>query len=60
MVSTRDDVRPFTIAEQQRILRAGVCIGCHDGKTAVMQRAIADFEAVLARRSDRCIVPERR
>ncbi|MCX7894104.1 MAG: hypothetical protein N2544_17270 [Burkholderiales bacterium] len=57
MVSTREDARPFTVAEQRRILTAGACLACHAGSSAVMQQAIADFDGVLARRSRRCVVP---
>ena len=57
MVSTRDDVRPFTVDEQRRILTAGACLTCHEGASAVMQAAIIDFDATLARRSRRCVVP---
>jgi hypothetical protein len=57
VVSTRDDVRPFSAQEQRRILTAGACLTCHDGASAVMQRAIADFDATLARRTKRCVVP---
>jgi hypothetical protein len=57
IVSTRDDVRPFTAVEQQRILTAGACLTCHDGASSVMQRAIADFDATVARRTTRCAMP---
>jgi hypothetical protein len=57
MVSTRDDARPFAVEEQRRALRVGACLACHEGKSAVMQQAIADFEGVLGRRSGRCVVP---
>lgn len=57
MVSTRDDVRPFTVEEQRRILRVGACLTCHAGESNVMRQALADFEAALARRSRRCVVP---
>ena len=57
MVSTRDDVRPFTTEEQHRILRVGACLRCHKGDSPVMRESIADFEAVVARRSERCAVP---
>lgn len=57
MVSTRDDVRPFTAEEQRRILAAGACLTCHEGASAVMQRAIADFDATVARRTKRCALP---
>ncbi len=58
MVSTRDDVRPFTVAEQQRILRVGACLTCHRDDSAVMAQAIADFQATLARRRPGCVLPE--
>jgi hypothetical protein len=56
-VSTRDDVRPFSVEEQKRILRAGVCLECHAGDSAPMRQAILDFEGTLARRSRRCVLP---
>ena len=31
MVSTRDDVRPFSVEEQRRILTVGACLTCHEG-----------------------------
>ena len=58
MVSTRDDVRPFTAGEQRRILAAGACLTCHAGTSRVMQRAIADFDSTVARRSRRCVLPD--
>jgi hypothetical protein len=57
MVSTRDDVRPFTAEEQRRILTVGACLTCHADTSGVMQRAIVDFGATLARRTGRCVVP---
>jgi hypothetical protein len=57
MVSTRDDMRPFTVAEQKRILRVGACLTCHAGDSTVMQRGMADLEGALGRRSARCVVP---
>jgi hypothetical protein len=58
MVSTRDDVRPFTVEEQRRILRVGACLSCHAGESKVMRSALDDFEAALARRSPRCALPQ--
>lgn len=57
MVSTQDDVRPFTVEEQRRILRVGACLTCHPGSSRVMRDSVRDFEALLARRSPRCVVP---
>jgi hypothetical protein len=60
MVSTREGARPFTADEQRRILRVGACLSCHAGDSPVMKRALADFDAVLARRSPRCALPPAR
>jgi hypothetical protein len=57
MVSTRDDVRPFTVEEQRRILRVGACLTCHRGNSSVMRESVQDFEGLLARRSPRCVLP---
>ncbi len=57
MVSTRDDVRPFTAEEQRRILRVGACLTCHPSTSPVMRDSVRDFDALLARRSPRCVLP---
>jgi quinol-cytochrome oxidoreductase complex cytochrome b subunit len=57
MVSTRDDVRPFTGEEQRRILRVGACLTCHDGNSRIMRDSVRDFAALLARRDPRCLFP---
>jgi hypothetical protein len=56
-VATRKNLRPFTVAEQRRVLNVGACLTCHSGDSDVMQRGIADFSAVLRQRSDRCVLP---
>jgi len=56
-LSTRDDVRPFSVEEQRRILAAGACLTCHKGDSRVMQEAIADWDDALARLSARCALP---
>jgi hypothetical protein len=57
MVSTRDDVRPFSIEEQRRILRVGACLTCHGARSTVMRDSVRDFDRLLARRSPRCVLP---
>jgi hypothetical protein len=57
MVSTRDDVRPFSVEEQKRILLVGACLTCHAGDSPLMRRAVGDFTATLARVSPRCVLP---
>lgn len=59
MVSTRDDVRPFSVEEQRRILRVGACLTCHRGDSAVMRDSVRDFEALLRRLDRRCRPPLR-
>lgn len=56
-VSTRDDVRPFTVEEQRRILTVGACLTCHAENSAVMRRALDDFVETRARKSPRCVEP---
>jgi hypothetical protein len=57
MVSTREDVRPFTVEEQRRILLVGACLTCHDGRSGLMRNSVTNFDALLARRSPRCVLP---
>jgi hypothetical protein len=57
VASTRADVRPFTAEEQRRILRVGACLTCHAADSVVMGQSVADFEALVARRSPRCVLP---
>jgi hypothetical protein len=57
VVSTRPNARPFSVVEQQKILRAGACLTCHEGTSAVMTDALHDFESVSKRVGNKCIVP---
>ena len=57
MVSTREGARPFSVAEQRRILTVGACLACHAGDSAVMKRALEDFAGTLSRKSARCALP---
>ena len=57
MVSTQAGARPFSVAEQQRILTVGACLTCHKGDSAVMRESVRDFPALLRRRSAQCVVP---
>jgi len=56
-VSTREDVRPFSVEEQRRILTVGACLTCHDARSAAMRGAVVDWKATLARVSPRCVLP---
>jgi hypothetical protein len=57
MLSTRDDVRPFDVEEQRRILTVGACLTCHLPDSLPMQRAVRDFKAVVDARSTACLLP---
>jgi multisubunit Na+/H+ antiporter MnhB subunit len=54
--ATRDWLRPFTVAEQKRILIVGACLSCHDEKSNVMDQALEDWEKTLVRRSKKCVL----
>lgn len=57
MVSTQAGARPFSAAEQQRILTVGACLTCHKGDLAVMRESVRDFPGQLRRRSGQCAIP---
>jgi hypothetical protein len=55
-VSTRSNFRPFTVAEQKRILRVGACLTCHDSNSQEMKNSLmTDFNLYLKTISDQCI-----
>ena len=56
--STRTTLRPFSVAEQKRILEVGACLNCHDEKSKVMDKALENYEQTLARRSIKCVLVE--
>ncbi len=53
--ATRDNARPFTIAEQQRILEVGTCLTCHDGTSDVMLESLKDFGQIKKRMTASCV-----
>ena len=55
--STHDGARPFSVAEQRRILEVGACLSCHAGESAVMRTALHDFAGTLRQRRPSCAVP---
>jgi hypothetical protein len=52
--STRDDVRPFTVEEQKRILTVGACLTCHEPAAV----PAAGFQHVLSRMTAKCLAPK--
>jgi len=57
VVSTRTNVRPFSVEEQKRILTVGACLTCHEADSRIMRESLADFKKVLAKKSEHCIMP---
>jgi len=57
VAATRPSARPFSVAEQQKILQVGACLTCHSGNSRVMQMGLEDFEHTLKRVSKRCVLP---
>jgi hypothetical protein len=55
--TTRSDFRPFTVAEQQRILTVGACLQCHQQDSQVIKNSITDFQGLLNKLDDQCILP---
>jgi hypothetical protein len=58
MLSTQPGARPFSLAEQQRVLTVGACLTCHAGDSKVMRESVRDFPALLRRRRAQCAVPD--
>ncbi len=56
--STRNTLRPFSVAEQKRILEVGSCLNCHDEKSNEMDQALGNYQQTLARRSKKCVFVE--
>jgi hypothetical protein len=55
--TTRNYTRPFTIAEQKRILLVGACLTCHEENSKVMLETLSDWKNVLTKISSKCILP---
>lgn len=58
MVSTRTNVKPFSVKEQHKILLVGACLTCHSANSKVMKESLVDFQKVLRNRSYKCILPD--
>lgn len=55
--ATRGNCRPFTLPEQQRILRVGSCFQCHDEGDQRLQAVFSDFQHYRAHLSEHCLLP---
>ncbi len=55
--SSRKNHRPFTLKEQQNMLRVGACLGCHDANSKAMQDGLIDFQRTFHARRKFCSTP---
>ena len=56
--ATRIGARPFSIAEQKRILAVGACLTCHNENSKIMLASLKDFDELLKRVSSKCVLPK--
>lgn len=55
--ATRTGARPFTASEQQRILRVGACLTCHQEDSEVMLQSLNGMPSLLDRLDPACRIP---
>jgi hypothetical protein len=56
--TTRENTRPFTVKEQKRILLVGACLTCHEENSEIMIKSLVDFDNLLKKVSDKCVLPK--
>jgi len=54
MVSTRVGARPFNKTEQQKILRIGACLTCHEPSAKNLEKIYFDFNKALSKITENC------
>ena len=58
VVSTRKNVIPFNIRQQQKVLIVGSCLTCHADDSKVMKESLFNFDGLIKKRSSKCVLPE--
>lgn len=56
--ATRENIRPFSVDEQKKILTLGSCLKCHKSNSKVINATLFDFEKVIKLRTKKCILPK--
>lgn len=56
--ATRENIRPFSIEEQKRILLVGSCLTCHDSNSKIIKATLVDFDKTINLRSKNCVLPK--
>jgi quinol-cytochrome oxidoreductase complex cytochrome b subunit len=54
--ATRNNVRPFTVEEQKRILTAGACLNCHNSNSASIKQYLDTGK--IPNLSKQCLIPK--
>ena len=58
--STRTNFRPFTLAEQKRMLLVGACLACHKEDSEIMNNSLTlGLDSLLLKISKDCIIPKK-
>ncbi|MCP5064022.1 MAG: hypothetical protein GY936_16390 [Ignavibacteriae bacterium] len=57
-IGTRENVRPFNLEEQKKILIVGACLTCHKSESEVMKKSLVDYDKLFLELSRRCVLPE--
>jgi hypothetical protein len=55
MVSTRVGARPFSEAEQKKVVRVGLCLRCHPADAGGIEKIYADFPAAMKHLTPQCV-----
>jgi hypothetical protein len=56
-MATRENIRPFTIDEQKKILTFGACLTCHKSDTEIIKASLSDYKNQLSNLPEDCILP---
>ena len=56
-MATRENIRPFNLEEQKKILTFGACLTCHKEDSEIIKTSITDYKKQLENLSDKCILP---
>jgi len=54
--ATRNNLKPFSIEQQQNILRLGACLTCHAEDSKVIQSTLINFEKSIKSAKHDCII----
>lgn len=56
-MGTRENIRPFNLEEQKKILTFGACLTCHKEDSEIIKTSLTDYKKQLENLSDECILP---